>query len=210
MARCRRGEQDAPRDDGPSRPESVPSRAITTYLIRPPSSESRRSVARDLTPLPRWLGRSLGVLGLYGSVVDAVLGYFATLGVSTAAGLNAHLPLLLLGILSRFTDLIELSAPWNRLEEPWALAVIGGVALLDFVGDKIAPIDHVLHAAGLAIAPATGAVAAAAAAGVVDVEPGRSPCWIGFVAATASSLTQAGPRPALYRPSRPAARGTRS
>ena len=128
------------------------------------------------------------MLGLYGSVVDVMFGSFATPGVSTAAGLNAYLPLLLLAILSRSTDLIELSAPWNQLEEPWALAVIGGVALLDFVGDKIAPIDHVLHAAGLAIAPATGAVAAAAAAGVVDVDPAIA-VTIGFVA---TLLTHAG------------------
>src|SRR5215210_6369838 len=88
--------------------------------------------------------------------MEAVTGYFTALGLSTAAGLNAYLPVLILGLLSRFTDLIDLPAPWIALEHPVVLAAVGIVALLDFVGDKVPVIDHVLHAFGMVIAPGAG------------------------------------------------------
>lgn len=126
--------------------------------------------------------------------VDMVLGYLATLAVATAAGLNAYLPLLLVGILSRSTDLLELSSPWDRLEEPWVLAVIGAIALLDFVGDKVPPIDHALHLVGVAVAPVAGGTAALATAGAVDVDPGIA-ALVGVVAALATHAGRSAARP---------------
>ena len=83
---------------------------------------------------------------------------FATgLALSTAAGFNAYLPLLVTGVLARSTDLITLDAPFDRLEEPVVLAVIAAVGVVDFVGDKVPAIDHVLHAIGLVVAPVSGA-----------------------------------------------------
>jgi hypothetical protein len=120
--------------------------------------------------------------------VDVLLGYLAALAVATAAGLNAYLPLLLLGILSRSTDLVHLSSPWDGLQEPWVLAAIGALALLDFVGDKVPPIDHALHLVGVAVAPAAGGVAALATAGALDVDPGIA----GIVGVLAALATHAG------------------
>ncbi|MGE5461095.1 MAG: DUF4126 domain-containing protein [Solirubrobacterales bacterium] len=126
--------------------------------------------------------------------MDVVLGFFATLGVSTAAGLNAYLPLLLLGILSRSTDLVQLTSPWVRLEEPWVLGLVGAVAVLDFVGDKVPVVDHVLHSVGLVIAPVAGAIAALATAGAVDVNPGVA-MVVGVVAALATHGGRTAARP---------------
>jgi hypothetical protein len=126
--------------------------------------------------------------------VDVVLGYVSTLAVSTAAGLNAYLPLLLLGILSRSTDLVTLTSPWDRLEEPWVLGVIAVVGVLDFVGDKVPVVDHVLHWIGVAVAPTAGAIAAMAAAGSVDVDAGLA-AVIGVVAALATQAGRSTARP---------------
>jgi hypothetical protein len=126
--------------------------------------------------------------------VDVVLGYVATLAVSTAAGLNAYLPLLLLGILSRSTDLVTLTRPWDALEEPWVLAVIAAIAVVDFVGDKVPVVDHVLHLIGVAIAPIAGGVAAMAAAGSVDVAPGLA-AVMGIAAALATQVGRSAARP---------------
>jgi hypothetical protein len=120
--------------------------------------------------------------------VDVVLGYLAALAVATATGLNAYLPLLLVGLLSRSTDLVQLTSPWDRLEDPWVLAVIGTLALLDFVGDKVPPIDHALHVVGTAVAPVAGGVAALATAGAVDVDPGIA----GLIGVGAALATHAG------------------
>ncbi len=126
--------------------------------------------------------------------MEAVTGYFTALGLSTAAGLNAYLPVLILGIMSRFTDLIDLPAPWSALEHPVVLAAVGIVALLDFVGDKILVIDHVLHAVGMVIAPVAGGFLALGTANAVDIDP-VSATLIGVVAALATHMGRTAARP---------------
>ena len=49
-------------------------------------------------------------------------------GLALAAGLNAWIPLVILGALDRFTGLVELPAPWAWLSNEWVLLVM--VALL--------------------------------------------------------------------------------
>ncbi len=87
------------------------------------------------------------------------------LGLSTASGLNAYVPLLVVGLLARFTGLIHLNAPYDLLTNPVVLAVIALLAVLDFVADKVPGVDHALHVAGLVIHPAAGAVLFLAADG---------------------------------------------
>ena len=101
--------------------------------------------------------------------MDDVLGYCTALGLATAAGLNAWIPLLATGLLARFTGLIDLDGTWDVLEQTSVLLALAAVAAADFVGDKIAAVDHALHAAGTVIAPVTGVVAALAATGTLDV-----------------------------------------
>lgn len=127
-------------------------------------------------------------------MVEAILGYFTALGLSTAAGLNAYLPLLVLGLLSRSTDLISLPAPWDRLEDPVVLAIVATVAALDFVGDKVPIVDHLLHAAGLAIAPIAGGVAALASANALAIDPTVAGT-MGILAALATHLGRTAARP---------------
>ena len=88
------------------------------------------------------------------AVTGSVLAAF---GLSGAAGLNAWIPLLATGILQR-TGAIHLDDPYDVLGENTALAVMGVCFVLDFVGDKIPAIDHVLHAIGAVIAPVSGAI----------------------------------------------------
>ncbi|MEO8477420.1 MAG: DUF4126 domain-containing protein [Actinomycetota bacterium] len=126
--------------------------------------------------------------------MDAVTGYFMALGLSTAAGLNAYVPLLAVGLLSRFTDLIALPGPWDHLGDPLVLAAIGVVGLADFVGDKVPVVDHVLHLIGLAVAPIVGGILAMAAAKVVDVDPGLMVA-LGVVVALATHAGRTAARP---------------
>lgn len=83
---------------------------------------------------------------------------FSAFGLSTAAGLNAYVPLLVVGLLGRYTNLIHLSDPFSVLTNPFVLILIAVLALLDFIGDKIPAVDHALHAAGLIIHPIAGAI----------------------------------------------------
>lgn len=84
----------------------------------------------------------------------------AAFGLSAATGLNAYLPLLIVGLLARFTDLITLSTPWNTLENPWVLGVLFVLPVIETVTDGPPAVDSinavlaaisVLIAAGLII-----------------------------------------------------------
>ncbi len=94
------------------------------------------------------------------NIIPALL---SALGLSTAAGLNAYIPLLVIGLLARYTNLIELTGPYAVLSNPLFLLAVAVLCLLDLIGDKIPTVDHVLHLAGLVIAPVAGAIVALAA-----------------------------------------------
>ena len=126
--------------------------------------------------------------------MDTVTAYFSALGLSTAAGLNAYIPLLAVGLFERYTDLITLPAPFDHLGDPLVLAIVVVVGALDFVGDKIPVVDHVLHAAGAAIAPIVGGVLGLAMARAVDLPPSAL-VPLGVVAALATHLARTGARP---------------
>lgn len=92
-------------------------------------------------------------------------------GLSTAAGLNAYIPILTVGLLARYTDLVRLNAPYDVIEHPIFLLVVALLALLDLIGDKIPTVDHILHLVGMVISPAAGAIvflAANSSTGAVD------------------------------------------
>lgn len=80
----------------------------------------------------------------------------AAFGLSSAAGLNAWLPLLACAAAARF-GWVELADPFGDLASDGGLALLGAAFLLDFAGDKVPAIDHVLHAVGTVVAPVSGA-----------------------------------------------------
>src|SRR5689334_11450396 len=87
-----------------------------------------------------------------------VLNLFQAFGLSAASGLNAYIPLLVIGLLARFTNLIHLHEPYDVLTHPVVLIVLAVLAVLDFIGDKIPAVDHVLHLIGLVVHPVAGAI----------------------------------------------------
>jgi hypothetical protein len=91
-------------------------------------------------------------------------------GLSTASGLNAYVPLLTVGLLARYTNLIHLNPPYDALTHPVVLILLAVLAVLDFIADKVPAVDHVLHLVGLVIHPIAGAIlflAASSDAGAV-------------------------------------------
>jgi hypothetical protein len=126
--------------------------------------------------------------------VEGIAGYFTALGLSTAAGLNAYIPLLTVGLLDRYTDLISLPAPWDNLGDPLVLGVVGVVGLADFIGDKVPIVDHVLHVIGTVVAPVVGGILAFASATAFDVSPGLT-VPLGVAAALATQVGRTAARP---------------
>jgi len=93
-------------------------------------------------------------------------------GLSAATGLNAWLPLLIVGLLARYTDLITLRAPWSALENAWVLAVLAVLLIIEMTVDKIPAVDTVNDVIQTVIRPTAGAILFAASANVIsDVSP---------------------------------------
>ncbi len=113
-----------------------------------------------------------------------MLASLTALGLSAAAGLNAYIPLLLVGLLARFTGVVTLpdSAAW--IAETWALVVVGVLLAVEVVVDKVALVDSVNDAIQTFVRPAAGGAvfAATAAAQQVDASPflAERP-WLGWL-----------------------------
>ncbi len=104
--------------------------------------------------------------------MDPITGLLSGFGLSTSAGLNAYIPLLMIGLLHRFTGLLELTSPWDTLANGWVLAVLAVLAVIEFVADKIPVVDTVNDGIQTLVRPVAGAVAFAAATGTVtEVHP---------------------------------------
>ncbi|MDQ1656976.1 MAG: hypothetical protein QOD41_2059 [Cryptosporangiaceae bacterium] len=77
-------------------------------------------------------------------------------GLATAAGLNAYIPLLIVGLLSRFTDLITLPDGWRWLQNPWVLGILGVLLAVEVVADKIPVVDHINDVVQTVVRPTAG------------------------------------------------------
>src|SRR4051812_7765527 len=59
-----------------------------------------------------------------GATMVWLFGLMQALGLSTASGLNAYVPLLVVGLLARFTTLVHLSSPYDLLSHAGVLGVL--------------------------------------------------------------------------------------
>ncbi|MBZ9750541.1 DUF4126 domain-containing protein [Deinococcus sp. HMF7604] len=125
--------------------------------------------------------------------MELLSGLLSSLGLSGAAGLNAYIPLLLVGLLSRF-GVMDLAAPFDLLGNTWVLLGVAVIGALDFVGDKIPGVDHALHLLGGVVNTAAGAVLFAAQTGVADVPPALSMA-LGLLVAGGVHATRTAARP---------------
>ena len=100
------------------------------------------------------------------------LNIFSAFGLSASAGLNAYIPLLIVALLAKFTNLIHLNHPWDALTSWWVIGLLVLLCMLEFFTDKIPAVNHINDAIQTFIRPAAGAILFAASAKVVtDVHP---------------------------------------
>lgn len=104
--------------------------------------------------------------------MELLTGIFSAFGLSASAGLNAYIPLLVIALISRFTDLINLSEPWNALESWWIIGLLVVLSLIEFFADKVPAVNHINDAIQTFVRPTAGAIVFAASARVItDVNP---------------------------------------
>jgi len=99
--------------------------------------------------------------------MDIILGVFSAFGLSASAGLNAYIPLLVVGVLAHYTNLIHLNAPWDLLANPWILIMLGILLIIEMLADKVPVVNHVNDLIQTIVRPAAGAVAFAASTNVI-------------------------------------------
>ncbi len=123
---------------------------------------------------------------------------FSAFGLSASAGLNAYIPLLTVALLSKFTDLITLKAPWNALESWWVIALLVILSVVEFFADKVPAINHVNDAIQTFIRPAAGAILFASSASIItNIHPVLALACGLLVAGTVHSVKSLVVRPAV-------------
>ena len=91
-----------------------------------------------------------------------MLEFLTGTGLATSAGLNAYIPLLALGLLDRFTGLVDLPAGWTWLAADASLWILGALLALELVADKIPGVDAVNDVVQTVVGADTVTVGAAA------------------------------------------------
>ncbi|MFW2513817.1 DUF4126 domain-containing protein [Demequina sp. SO4-13] len=125
-------------------------------------------------------------------------------GLSAAAGLNAFIPLVLVGVFARFTEFIQLPAHLEWLQSWPAIIISLGLLVAELIIDKIPGVDHVNDLIQTAVRPVVGGIifAATAASTVVD----ESNFWqdnpliagvVGAIIALLTHVAKAASRPAV-------------
>jgi hypothetical protein len=104
--------------------------------------------------------------------MGALLTVFSAFGLSSAAGLNAYLPLLVVALLARFTDLVKLNPPWDVLTSWWVIGTLVVLLIIETLVDKVPAADTVNDVVNTVVRPAAGAVLFAANSGSLgEVHP---------------------------------------
>ncbi|WP_431897924.1 DUF4126 domain-containing protein, partial [Micromonospora haikouensis] len=80
-------------------------------------------------------------------------------GLAASAGLNAYIPLLTMGLLARYTDLIDLPSGWQWLGNGWVVAILAVLLTVEVVADKVPVLDHVNDVVQTVVRPTAGGLA---------------------------------------------------
>lgn len=131
--------------------------------------------------------------------MELLLGIFSAFGLSASAGLNAYIPLLVVGTISHyFPGIINLAQPFDLLANPWILILLGVLVIIEMVADKIPAVNHANDIIQTFIRPAAGAVAFAASANVItDINPVLALACGLLVAGSVHTVKAAAVRPAV-------------
>lgn len=128
--------------------------------------------------------------------VDLATAILTGLGLAAAAGLNAYIPLVIVGFL-QFFDVVDFGAPFDNLANPWVLGVLVVLLLVEVLADKIPAVDSVNDVIQTVVRPAAGAVLFAASTSLGTEIPPVVALIAGLITAGTVHGTKAAMRPVL-------------
>ncbi len=130
--------------------------------------------------------------------MELLTGVFSAFGLSASAGLNAYIPLLTIALLGRYTNLINLRAPWDTLENPWVIGLLIVLLAIEFFADKAPAVNHVNDAIQTFVRPVAGAIVFAASAKLfTEIHPVLAMAAGLLVAGSIHAVKSAAVRPAI-------------
>jgi hypothetical protein len=130
--------------------------------------------------------------------MEVLSGVLAAFGLSASAGLNAYIPLLVIALLARFTDIIQLSSPWDAITSWWIIGLLLFLSLIEFFADKIPAVNHANDVIQTFVRPVAGALVFAVAANVItEIHPILSLSAGLLVSGTVHAVKSAAVRPAV-------------
>jgi hypothetical protein len=88
-----------------------------------------------------------------------MLEFLTGAGLALSAGLNAYIPLLAIGLASRFLEFVQLPDAWRWLENEWVLGILGVLLVIEFFADKIPIVDSINDWVQTVVRPAAGGLA---------------------------------------------------
>jgi hypothetical protein len=78
-------------------------------------------------------------------------------GLAAAAGMNAYIPLLVVGLANRFfPDVMALPEGWAWLSNGWVLGIVAVLLVIEVVADKIPAVDSVNDVLQTIVRPTAG------------------------------------------------------
>ena len=108
-------------------------------------------------------------------VITALGGIGAAFGLSSSAGLNAYIPLLIVALATRFPlnqPFLALQEPYNFIGNSWVIAILVVLLLIETLVDKIPAVDTINDFIQTFIRPTAGAILFAANAEIItEVSP---------------------------------------
>lgn len=140
-------------------------------------------------------------------MLSGVLEALTGTGLAASAGLNAYIPLLALGLLSRYTNLVDLPGDWQWLANGWVIAILAVLLAIEVVADKVPVVDHINDVLQTVVRPTAGGLVFSAGSSSETVtvnDPGQLfssnewvPLAVGVFIALAVHTLKAAARPVI-------------
>jgi hypothetical protein len=115
-------------------------------------------------------------------------------GLAASAGLNAYIPMLAMGLLARYTEVLQLPSGWQWLSNGWVIAILTVLLAIEVVADKVPVVDHINDVVQTVVRPTAGGLVFGAGAGsetVTVTDPAgffTSHQWVPIVAGVVIAL----------------------
>ncbi|MGA9533039.1 MAG: DUF4126 domain-containing protein [Anaerolineales bacterium] len=104
--------------------------------------------------------------------MDVLSGVLSAFGLSASAGLNAYVPLLIVSLVARYTNWVQLSPSWDALTSWWVIGALLVLGTVEFFADKVPAVNHINDLIQTFVRPTAGAILFAANTSTVsEVNP---------------------------------------